>query len=243
MKEHPVWIGAAGFAAMKDPPRGWPMRALVCRIDDPLLAPFLELAPTQWDLFDQGKPLAGSPAHFLKRRMLLRRLVGLWLGCAAADVVITHDVHGAPRVVEPDARVYVSVAARGRFAALAVSNAPVGVDLERNWPQSEPVWHVLHVNERRTLEAQWREKKSDGDFLQIWMAKEAWLKAVGAGLKRDPAGIEIVVSPNGVFEVLDPQWRSGKIVGLHDALFIGDELLPVACVSTKRLPSRGRYSY
>mgnify|MGYP003333243837 CR=1 FL=1 len=119
----------------------------------------------------------------------------------------------------------------------------VGVDLERNWPQSEPVWHVLHVNERRTLEAQWREKKSDGDFLQIWMAKEAWLKAVGAGLKRDPAGIEIVVSPNGVFEVLDPQWRGGKIVGLHDALFIGDELLPVACVSTKRLPSRGRYSY
>ena len=35
MKEHPVWIGAAGFAAMKDPPRGWPMRALVGRIDDP----------------------------------------------------------------------------------------------------------------------------------------------------------------------------------------------------------------
>ena len=230
MRPHPVWIHAKEIVRWKKLSHDWPLRALVCRIDDPALAPLLTLPPTPWDISDSQKPLAGPREHFLHRRALLRKLVALWIQCAPEDVVITHDAQGAPRVVAPDAGVFVSVSARREYTALAVGNVPVGVDIEPSGPSREPVWEVLHPSERAPIEAEW-QSQGDQRFIEVWMAKEAYLKALGTGLKRDPASVAINFGSYPNFEVRDAARPVAKMLGLHDCTFIDEKLVNCACIA------------
>lgn len=234
MRPNPLWISARQIARWKTLSRGLPARALIADLRDPLLAPLLELAPTKRDLADAQKPLAGPRGYFLKRRALLRHFAGLWIGCAAEDVVIAHDADGAPRVLAPDANVFVSVSARGAYAGLAVSDRPVGIDIELAAPPREPVWDALHRGERAEIEADWRESGRDARFIDVWLAKEAYLKALGTGLKRDPSGISILFD-GGEFRVADDARPGEAPMGLRDGKIIGGDFVICACVS---LPPR-----
>jgi len=195
-----TWLDADAFArGERETSAGGPL-ALVVDLDDPLLAPWLALPPTARDLDDLTRPIAGPRAYFLKRRSLLRELVARWTVGPASEVVIAHDPHGAPRVLAPDGSIFVSVAARGSVAALALARAAVGIDLEMVEAPREPVWDVLHSEERVEVEREWSQGRDDR-FRDIWVAKEAYLKALGAGLKRDPATVAILTSSGDAFAV------------------------------------------
>ena len=130
---------------------------------------------------------------FLARRRLLRGAVALRLGIAPGDVVIARDAHGAPRVTSAREPLFVSLASRGDVAAIAVSDCPVGVDfeiVEANPP--EPAWNILHAREREWLAKQSGGERAQG-FLELWCAKEAYLKAIGLGLRREPADIAVLL--------------------------------------------------
>ncbi len=121
---------------------------------------------------------------------MLRAFAARCAGVAPDAIRISYDEHGAPRV--SGAPLFVSASSRGAYAALAVGSSPIGVDLEPFDEGAPVIEDVLGKRERLVL-----SKLSDAQrtlrFLQMWTAKEAYLKAVGRGFKRDPSLINIDV--------------------------------------------------
>ena len=69
------------------------------------------------------------------------------------------------------------------------------------WRQWRPAWNVLHEFEKAALAELPQERQSEA-FLRLWTAKEAYLKALGVGLRREPS--EICIRPRAEgFHVLD----------------------------------------
>ena len=156
------------------------------------------LAPTPRDL--QEAP-SRDPARgaFLRRRASTRRVVAARLGVAPESVEIGHAPSGAPRVLAPASSLKISVSGRADFCAVAMAEAPVGVDIEPS-RAIEPPWSLLHPNERKALETLTSEARADA-FLRLWTAKEAYLKALGLGFARDPTKIAIGLD----FSILDEE--------------------------------------
>jgi 4'-phosphopantetheinyl transferase len=157
-----------------------------------------DLAPTPRDL--QEAP-SRDPARgaFLRRRALSRRIVAARLGVAPQSVEIGHAPSGAPHVLAPSSSIKISVSGRADFCAVAMAEAPIGVDIEPS-RAIEPPWSLLHPNERNMLETLTGEARADA-FPRLWTAKEAYLKALGLGFARDPTKIAIGLD----FSILDEE--------------------------------------
>jgi len=185
-----TWLTGAQAIRLHDaglrPPRGPFAYALVCDVRDPALAALANLALTDADLADERTPSASARTHFRARRSLLRALAAAALGVSPTSVRIAYDSDGAPRVDGLPA--FVSVSSRGPLAALSVASSPLGIDLEPFDASAEPVDAVLHPREQAML-AELAGPARARAFLRIWTAKEAYLKALGRGFKRDPATI------------------------------------------------------
>ncbi|MDF2119037.1 4'-phosphopantetheinyl transferase superfamily protein [Roseiarcaceae bacterium H3SJ34-1] len=164
-------------------------RVLIADLRDPLALPLLRPAPRHGDYLDERRPAASDRTYFLARRSALRSLVAHCLDCPADAVEIAYNAGGAPQAVAP-AACFVSVSGRGPAAVLAVSSLPVGVDFEPATEMVAPVADVLHADER-TMLAGLDEAAQSQRFLQIWTAKEAYVKALGVGFNRDPADIAV----------------------------------------------------
>jgi phosphopantetheinyl transferase len=151
------------------------------------------LPPTE---IERAEAEALAPARrrpFLARRRLLRRAVSLRLGIAPGDVLIAADANGAPRVASARQPIFVSLASRGDLVAIAVSDRPVGIDVEivdANPP--EPAWNILHAREREWLAKQSGDARAKS-FLALWCTKEAYLKAIGLGLRLEPSEIAVLL--------------------------------------------------
>ena len=160
------------------------------------------LAPTASDLADAGARSGEALDLFLARRSVLRRLVARRLGGDAEQVLIRYDGQGAPRLLAPRSDHFVSVSGRGLWAGFGFAPRPIGIDLELLEPAGEVPWAVLTASERDGIQHLPHGERA-GAFLRHWTAKEAYLKALGTGLLRDPADID--VRPNGVggFSIVD----------------------------------------
>ncbi len=214
------WLDAAA-ASGAEPARAPFARVLVCDLHDPALAPSRSIAPHAGDLADAHYPGASGRSHFIERRVLLRALVARCLGAAPEDVRIFYDEHGAPRVGGAD--VFVSVSSRGERVALAVASSPVGVDLEPVEEAGPVIFDVLGKRERQTLERLSSAERARV-FVHIWTAKEAYLKAIGRGFKRDPALVNIALRAN-LFTVED----TGFAAELSAGAFLTSAEEIVAC--------------
>lgn len=154
------------------------------------------------DLADAGARTGEPRRWFLRRRGILRLLVGRRFGRDPATVAIRYDARGAPRAGTDGPGggggvPFVSVSARGPLAAFALSDRPVGIDLE---PLDDPgpIDAALSAREREAL-AHLPVQERALSALKLWTAKEACLKAAGTGLLRDPAGVEIHGDGDGGF--------------------------------------------
>lgn len=183
--------------------------------------PPFHLGPTEEDMHDLARPGAAPRNYFLRRRLALRALLGASLGVDPGNVRIGYDVEGAPRVISHKA--FVSVASRGSIAALAIASSPVGVDLEPLDAENPAtiVREVLHPRELLAL------REAPDHFLRLWTAKEAYLKAHGAGLVRNPAQIEISLEPRR-FLARDGQMQ---FCGEHEIVELQDMSWLIACVT------------
>ena len=191
------WLPVESAAECKPPAPGVAFaRILIADLRDPRVLSLLRPAPVASDYCDEARPGASDRSYFLARRAALRSLVGLQTGHRAEDVLIGYDAPGAPRVRAPEG-IFVSVSGRGPLAALAVANAPVGVDIELCSASVDIIEDVLHVDERQQL-AMVRADEQQAEFLRIWTAKEAFLKALGTGLNIEPASIAISLAGDSV---------------------------------------------
>lgn len=136
------------------------------------------------------------------RRALLRRLAAGSLGVAEDVVAIVHAEGRPPRLDRPvGAALHLSSASRGQLCALAASSRRVGIDLERI-EDAEPPWRVLHSDEAAYLAG--LEGPARGRaFARLWSLKEAYLKALGRGLSRDPASFAVSFANEGHATIFD----------------------------------------
>jgi len=150
---------------------------------------------------DQDRARAGRLAdptaarRLLARRSLTRSLLAGALGVDPAGLVIDRRCptcggtdHGRP--VVRGTPVEFSVSSSAQIAAVAVSGAPVGVDVELVRRGIVPLPRALSDRERDELGAL-PDGRQGEEFLRLWTAKEAVLKASGQDLADDPSRIDV----------------------------------------------------
>ena len=176
------------------------------------MRPISDLA--QW-AGDLPVVLVAAASDAPARRLLLRELAARVLQLAPDAVVIAHREGRAPRLAMPPETtgLHLSSASRAGLAALAVGRVALGVDIEAVEPGREPPWNVLHPDERAWL-AGLSAPEQARSFALLWAAKEAYLKALGIGLAREPSSFVILPGQiAGSMRLVDPA-RAGAGVRL-----------------------------
>jgi phosphopantetheinyl transferase len=132
-----------------------------------------------------------------ERRAALRALAAGALSLSPDLIEIEHPPDRPPRLGRPlGAGLYLSSAARGRFAALAVAPGPVGVDVEVLDLAAAIPWNVLHPVEAKALAALAARPRALA-FTRLWSLKESYLKALGVGFGREPGSFTVHLSSEG----------------------------------------------
>lgn len=183
--------------------------------------------PEAWD---ESLPavflLAGAGAR--RPRALLHGLAARSLGERADAVSLSFAADGAPRVVTPPGSgLFLSLARRGAFAALGLARAPIGVDVEVVDAAAEPPWHVLHPDEVRGLRA-CPAAERPAQFARLWALKEAYVKALGTGFRREPTSF--CVTPVGEAEAAVVDREAGPFVARAATAWSGQRCAVFACV-------------
>jgi phosphopantetheinyl transferase len=115
---------------------------------------------------------------------------------------LAHDDFGAP-LLRLDGAAFpwrISSSSRENVAIFGLARERIGVDVEVS-AEIEPAWNVLHDLEKKALLALPAAARSE-EFLRLWTAKEAYLKALGLGLRREPT--EISLRPlDDAFDIAD----------------------------------------
>lgn len=141
-------------------------------------------------------------------RLLLARV----MGCTPGRVGIHRDAKGCPRL--PDDQLHTSVSHAGQRVAFAVTAAgPVGIDIEpcmRAAGMRDLAGHVAHPGEVAAL-AQLGAAARERALLDLWVRKEALLKAAGIGLE---CAMDSFIAPEGTVLTLPGDTFSGHTVEL-----------------------------
>ncbi len=119
-------------------------------------------------------------ADHLLRQMLAERGI---------SPLFARDANGKPFLT--NAPLHFNLSHSGDFAACAVAQRPIGIDIEAVRQVSPSLAErICTAGEREWVYA-------GGGFdstrlLQVWTGKEAYLKYLGCGLRRDPKDIDVV---------------------------------------------------
>jgi len=128
--------------------------------------------------------------------LLTRHLLSLELGCHPADLSFATTAHGKP-VLADRANPWFNVAHSGRWVAVAISQQPVGVDIEQKAPiDPTPMLELMSPDELKEFQGLPETTRMDY-FYRLWTAKESFVKAVGSGLSVPLASITIRPGPGG----------------------------------------------
>lgn len=125
--------------------------------------------------------------RFVIRHTALRLLLADRLGLAPAAIRIGNTDKGKPFLVESPS-LHFSISQSGPLAVIAISECPLGADIERvdfTFPIADVITSVMTERERSQID------KTPAGFFQVWTAKEAILKAAGTGLSTPMTQIEI----------------------------------------------------
>ncbi|WP_377851620.1 4'-phosphopantetheinyl transferase family protein [Allokutzneria oryzae] len=149
--------------------------------------------------------------RFVIARAMLRSVLADHLGVAPAEVEITRDESGRPRV---DGGPDFNLSHSGELAALVVSgDRRVGADVERHRELD-----YLGMAERvflpgeHALIAALPEAERSVAFFRYWTCKEACVKVLGEGLSALP-GPELVFDTAGAALMRDGErWSVGELV-------------------------------
>ncbi|QEI05253.1 4'-phosphopantetheinyl transferase superfamily protein [Pigmentiphaga aceris] len=183
-------------------------------IHDMLLAQMMNaLSPAERARAARFRTAADRRRHVVARTVL-KSLLAEQLDVQAQDVQLSVGAYGKPVLVRHGYDAHLQYGARasmpnaapahlssvhtfdalhfnlshsGDLALIALAPVPVGIDLERDTPADA---NAL-VQAWFTPAEQGRLARGDDDFLSLWTAREAVLKAVGTGLSADPAAFSL----------------------------------------------------
>lgn len=166
-----------------------------------------EIAPTlpaAWLVATQAQP-ANLPERSELRRSQARKLLAHQLGLEEHAVEIGHEPAGRPLILHPrGSGLHLSLATRSGLVAIALADRPVGIDVERVAPASDPPLAMLHPDEQRWLESLSASARPSA-FARLWSAKEAYVKALGTGFARSPESFSVQLDVAERFTVSDEE--------------------------------------
>ncbi len=132
---------------------------------------------------DQKRTVAGE--------MLARQAIAQWCGVAAEAIVFARTDHGKPYAVGMDVEFNISHC--GNLLVCAVSDRPVGIDIEQIRPVDLKMAKHFCVQEdleylfgHSPLQEEFTYTEEETilhRFFRIWTAKEAYVKRLGTGIK------------------------------------------------------------
>jgi len=101
-------------------------------------------------------------------------------------LALEHDASGAPQVLMPAGMpgMSVSISDTKNYWACALSDAPLGIDIEEERNVKPNIARMLHKKEQEYISAlepgssEWK-----GEFLAIWTRKESYMKYCGTGMR------------------------------------------------------------
>ena len=148
---------------------------------------YKEMTPSRKSRCDRYR-FEADKMRMLCAEALLKELVFEITGANSADTVIENKENGAPFAVAGGKEFFASISHSKDFVAVALSSAPVGIDIEANGRASKKLVDRVATDEEKA----YIYVKSEGEnltaeeqkrFLQIWTAKEAYVKLKEEGIK------------------------------------------------------------
>jgi 4'-phosphopantetheinyl transferase len=139
-----------------------------------------------------------------QRDAQLRGLVARVCDLQPTAVVIERVKGRPPLLVQPAGfGLYLSTSSRGSIAAMAIARSQVGIDVELADTRAEIPWNVLHAQEATGLRSLGGEERSRA-FARLWSLKEAYVKALGIGLAREPSSFAVSLADKDSAVLHDP---------------------------------------
>jgi 4'-phosphopantetheinyl transferase len=156
----------------------------------------------------------------IKARALLRLMLARYTGRSPRSFEFDEEGGARPQLRDNPWGWHFSVSHSEDRIAVALSRAPIGIDIERiaagqDWRAIASI--CFHPSEQKLLQV------GDGStaretFFEIWTRKEAYLKAIGTGLDTDPNSFSIA-APDGAVSAdgsnLLPRTWYTRIVDAH----------------------------
>ena len=134
-------------------------------------------------------------AWMILRQMLAER------GVKAEALSVVENEFGKP-AFDPSLGIHFSISHADERVMVAVSDRPVGCDVERIVPFDESVARqCLTDEELAAVKGATPGLDRDREFIRLWARKEAYVKAVGRGLGIEPKSVSVLA---GEFP---PGWR------------------------------------
>ncbi len=153
--------------------------------------------------------------RFIAGRAILRGILARYLDFAPEAIVFQYLSHGKPALASSSIRpaVRFNMAHSDRLALYAFcASADVGVDVERLRPIPEAAQiaeRFFSAGERATLSSLPPDRIEEA-FLTCWTRKEAYLKAIGAGLSSPLDEFEVTLAPGEPARLLRVAGASGQ---------------------------------
>ena len=143
----------------------------------------------------------------------LRLLLAAYLDVDVSEVTLGRRPKGKP-FLENDTNLYFNITNSGEVCALAFCRKhEVGIDVEEVRPLPDlPEMVEKNCTSREAADI-WRSRDPLRQFYRYWTLKEAYLKAIGEGMRLTPENMEFsisrdqakLLSVNGLFDGTD--WR------------------------------------
>jgi 4'-phosphopantetheinyl transferase len=136
-------------------------------------------------------------SRWMAARVLLRRALGEYLGTAPANLTFAQTDFGKPML--DGSKLPFNLSHSGNLAVCAIAeNSDVGIDIELIRPVDDIAVlfrSISSAREQASFDALAPEQKTRA-FFETWTAKEACVKATGAGLTTPLHEIEVLI-PRG----------------------------------------------
>jgi 4'-phosphopantetheinyl transferase len=124
--------------------------------------------------------------RFTASHVFLRRILAAYTGIAPRSLQFEHGPHGKPELAGPTMPlpVHFNLSHAGELAVVAVARQTVGVDIEviREIQNYEQIAKRFFTAREYAAILAFPEPERSKAFLHCWTRKEAFVKAVGAGL-------------------------------------------------------------
>lgn len=146
-----------------------------------------ELARTARFVFDRDRD------RYIAGRAQLRKILGLYLGCAPRDIVFHYGPYGRPGAKD----IAFNLAHTDDYALLAVAQDLVlGVDIEAVRKIPMAVADAYFAPQEIVALDALPEPERVLAFYRCWTRKEAYLKAKGTGISTDLASFTVTLGPD-----------------------------------------------